>query len=139
MWIVDTIVWLLSGFYSYTEHSLRHTLANTFNLCVEAKKCLGNPCPHRYGHYDKFSVMVNVSFTCLAMYHLAYLGVMFDTSETEQERGYSMLHTLSKWENLGYSSHMVALCTYCFYWLIKWHSMHGVTSLYLECRGQFKL
>lgn len=65
------------------------------------------------------TLILNAAFGVLSVFHLAYLGVMFDTSAGEQERGYSMLHTLSKWSQLNYLSHMVAVCMYFFYCLIK--------------------
>lgn len=106
------------GVFSYIEHSLRHTLAYALNMCIESRRCI--QCEHRHGNLHAASIAINILFTCVAMYHLAYLGVMFDTSESgEQEKGYSMLHTLRKWRDLDYSSHIFATCTFIFYWLIK--------------------
>lgn len=34
-------------------------------------------------------------------------------------QGYGWEHTLSKWSQLNYASHWVALITFVFYWLIK--------------------
>ena len=111
-----------TGFYSYIEHSLRHILSQALDACTGSKNCV--QCTHSCSYLHPLSLLLNLTFTCLAMYHLAYLGVMFDTSEEgEQEKGYSMLHTLSKWDNLGYSSHIVATCMGVFYWLVKWISI----------------
>ncbi|XP_067951400.1 protein-serine O-palmitoleoyltransferase porcupine-like isoform X2 [Watersipora subatra] len=111
-------VLLSLGIYSYIEHSLRQILAKALSLCIESKQC--DQCSHKYKRFHIGSIVVNILFTCVAMYHLAYLGVMFDTSESGgQEKGYSMVHTLRKWRKLGYASHIFALCTYAFYWLVK--------------------
>ncbi|VDM30648.1 unnamed protein product [Hydatigera taeniaeformis] len=60
---------------------------------------------------------VNFLFGCLAIFHLAYLAVMFDTSE-QQDEGYNMLHVLDKWSRLNFLSHIVAGVTYLLYLLI---------------------
>lgn len=62
--------------------------------------------------------MTNMAFSGLSMFHLTYLGLMFDTSDL-QETGYSYSHTIDKWAQLGFASHWVALATYCIYFLIK--------------------
>lgn len=62
--------------------------------------------------------MTNMAFSSLSMFHLAYLGLMFDTSDL-QETGYSYSHTIDKWAQLSFASHWVALATYCIYFLIK--------------------
>ncbi|CAK9831201.1 Protein-serine O-palmitoleoyltransferase porcupine [Anthophora retusa] len=49
---------------------------------------------------------------------LTYLGLMFDTSEL-QETGYSYIHTIEKWSQLGFASHWVVFATYCIYFLIR--------------------
>lgn len=89
-------------------------------MCIQAKQCLpACDCTHK--HLKPLTILINVLFTCLAMFHLAYLGVMFDSSsDSEQETGYSMFHTLDKWSKLGFSSHIVVAISYVFYWLIKW-------------------
>ena len=43
---------------------------------------------------------------------------MFDISEL-QETGYSYLHTIEKWSQLGFASHWIAFVTYCAYFLIR--------------------
>lgn len=62
--------------------------------------------------------MTNLMFSGLAIFHLAYLGLMFDMSDL-QETGYSYSHTINKWAELGFASHWVALATFCIYILIK--------------------
>lgn len=112
-------VLLSLGFYTYIEFQLRAVLSTTFSACISSKKCPKNKCQHEKNSSNCWWITgVNIAFSTLAMFHLAYLGLMFDTSET-QETGYSYLHTLEKWSKLGYSSHWIAFATYCAYFLIR--------------------
>lgn len=110
-------VLLSLGFYTYIEHVLRKKLAKTFKACILARKCRQN-CDHIYKSTHLYVVATNLAFGFLSMFHLAYLGVMFDSSSSIEEEGYNMSHTLEKWSQLNFSSHWVALCCYFFYWLI---------------------
>lgn len=112
-------VLLSLGFYTYVEFQLRAVLADTFDACVASKQCTKQKCTHKYNSYDcSWVFMTNLMFSGLAMFHLAYLGLMFDTSDL-QETGYSYSHTINKWTELGFASHWVVLATYCIYLLIK--------------------
>lgn len=59
-----------------------------------------------------FCISVNLLLGLVTMFHLAYLGMMFDSSSQMQEKGYSAAHTLRKWSALNYSSHWVAFSMY---------------------------
>lgn len=112
-------VLLSLGFYTYVEFQLRTMLADIFDACIASKHCASQRCTHRYKSYNCWWVFVtNMAFSGLSMFHLAYLGLMFDTSDL-QETGYSYSHTIDKWAQLGFASHWVALATYCVYFLIK--------------------
>ncbi|XP_011692499.1 PREDICTED: probable protein-cysteine N-palmitoyltransferase porcupine [Wasmannia auropunctata] len=111
-------VLLSLGFYTYVEFQLRATLADTFDACVASKQCNKKRCTHRYNSYNFLVFTTNLLFSGLAVFHLAYLGLMFDTSEL-QETGYSFRHTIDKWAELGFASHWVALATYGIYLLTK--------------------
>ncbi|XP_032678730.1 protein-serine O-palmitoleoyltransferase porcupine [Odontomachus brunneus] len=112
-------VLLSLGFYTYIEFKLRIMLADIFNACIASKQCASQKCTHKYTSYNCLWVfMINMAFSGLSMFHLAYLGLMFDTSDL-QETGYSYSHTIDKWAQLGFASHWVALATYCIYFLIK--------------------
>ncbi|XP_011142020.1 protein-serine O-palmitoleoyltransferase porcupine [Harpegnathos saltator] len=112
-------VLLSLGFYTYVEFQLRAMLADTFDACVASKQCTSHKCTHKYTSYNSLCVFItNMAFSTLSMFHLAYLGLMFDTSDL-QETGYSYSHTIDKWAQLGFASHWVALTTYCIYFLIK--------------------
>ena len=52
------------------------------------------------------------------MFHLAYLGVMFDQSSPEQVTGYSWSHTLTKWSKLDFTSHWLVAIMAVVNWLL---------------------
>ncbi|THD21812.1 putative protein-cysteine N-palmitoyltransferase porcupine [Fasciola hepatica] len=106
-------VLLSIGIFAYIEFGLREVLARTLNSCVGSRRCRDN-CRHIYKDECVLVRLCNLAFACLAVFHLAYLAVMFDTSE-QQEHGYSMSHALQKWSDLGFVNHYVALATYLFY------------------------
>ncbi|XP_077996103.1 protein-serine O-palmitoleoyltransferase porcupine-like [Glandiceps talaboti] len=110
-------VLLSLGFYTYVEFVLRKKLSEIFNACVLARKCQPN-CQHRYKETTIIVFLANLLFGFVAVFHLAYLGVMFDADAESQEVGYTMGHTLSKWSQLDYASHYVVLASYIFYKLI---------------------
>lgn len=112
-------VLLSLGFYTYIEYQLRNILANTFDACIAAKKCKHNECHHKYNSKNSiFIVIINIGFLILSVFHLAYLGLVFDTSNI-QNTGYDYSHTINKWSQLGFSSHWMAFVTYLIYFLIK--------------------
>lgn len=111
-------VLLSLGIYSFIEHSLRAKLSEAFDACVQARAC-PTGCTHSRSWRHPFTLVINLLFCLLAMFHLAYLGVLFDSTHGEQERGYSMFHALDKWSQLDYTSHIVTCAMFVFYWMIK--------------------
>ncbi|ESO88895.1 hypothetical protein LOTGIDRAFT_234449 [Lottia gigantea] len=105
-------VLLSLGFYSYIEFGLRQKLASSFDACILAKRCK-EKCDHKYKNRNPFVIWTNMFFMFLSVFHLAYLGLMFDNS-SEEETGYTMSHTLNKWSELSYASHWVAFGTFLF-------------------------
>ena len=63
-------------------------------------------------------ILVNLLFGLATMFHLAYLGVMFDQSSPEQVTGYSWSHTLAKWSQLDFPSHWVVAILATVNWLL---------------------
>ncbi|XP_057318085.1 protein-serine O-palmitoleoyltransferase porcupine [Microplitis mediator] len=124
-------VLLSLGLYTYIEFKLRNHLANTFNICIGSRQCNsssslssiiyfcgGTKCHYPLNSKNSIKVLlINFGFSLLAVFHLAYLGLMFDTSEL-QETGYNYSHTIDKWSQLGFASHLIALSTYITYYLI---------------------
>ncbi|KAJ1530547.1 hypothetical protein ONE63_005435 [Megalurothrips usitatus] len=110
-------VLLSLGAYTYIEYMLRQKLATIFRACILVRPCRKD-CSHQNHDMRLAVVVTNVALGLLVVFHLAYLGLMFDSSSKEQETGYSYSHTLSKWSSLNYASHWVVLGTYVFYLLI---------------------
>ncbi|KAL5971062.1 Protein-serine O-palmitoleoyltransferase porcupine [Taenia solium] len=104
------------GIYAYIDFRLRARLSAKWSACIGARAC-PNTCNHRNRANRWWVRGVNVLFSGLAIFHLAYLAVMFDTSE-EQDKGYNMLHVLEKWSSLNFLSHIVAGLTYALCFLI---------------------
>ncbi|XP_076338388.1 protein-serine O-palmitoleoyltransferase por isoform X2 [Tachypleus tridentatus] len=80
------------GFYTYVEYVLRHKLADTFEACILARPCK-NDCLHVYKKNHPAVIVVNMCFGLLVVFHLAYLGVMFNASTSVQEE---VLHPVDK-------------------------------------------
>jgi len=109
-------VLLSLGFYTYTEHVTRRKLSQVFSACIQARKCGAN-CDHSWKENNWMVKLSNLFMSLLAMFHLAYLGLMFDSSQL-QEEGYSYYHVLAKWRWLNFSSHWITAATFLFYLLI---------------------
>ncbi|XP_066995407.1 protein-serine O-palmitoleoyltransferase porcupine [Anabrus simplex] len=110
-------VLLSLGAYTYVEYVLRQKLATIFGACIQVRPCRKD-CSHRNKEKRLYVVLANIGFGFVAIFHLSYLGVMFDMSSKFQEEGYNFTHTLSKWSHLSYVSHWFALSMYIFYLLI---------------------
>nr|XP_057907768.1 protein-serine O-palmitoleoyltransferase porcupine-like isoform X1 [Doryrhamphus excisus]XP_057907769.1 protein-serine O-palmitoleoyltransferase porcupine-like isoform X1 [Doryrhamphus excisus] len=110
-------VLLSLGFITYVEHVLRKRLAAIFSACI-----LSRPCPSECNHQHKkeyWVILLNLCFTFLAIFHLTYLGSMFDPGvEEEVEEGYAAIHTIQRWSDLNWASHWVVFASWVFYRLI---------------------
>ncbi|XP_068602784.1 protein-serine O-palmitoleoyltransferase porcupine-like [Brachionichthys hirsutus] len=111
-------VLLSLGLITYVEQVLRKKLASILGACVLSRPCPAD-CSHR--HKKEYWVrMLNLGFSFLAIFHLTYLGSMFDPADDEQEaeRGYAAGHTIHRWSELSWASHWVLLASWIFYRLI---------------------
>lgn len=112
-------VLLSLGLYTYIEFQVRSLLSSTFDACISSKSCTKENCSHTRNWRNCWWVSItNLGFSAMAMFHLAYLGLMFDTSDI-QETGYNFSHTIDKWSQLGFASHWVAFAMYIAYFLIR--------------------
>ncbi|PIN99476.1 Protein-serine O-palmitoleoyltransferase porcupine [Aquarana catesbeiana] len=111
-------VLLSLGFLTYVEHVLRKKLADIFSACILSKKCSPN-CAHR-NKKSLFVYLINILFGALALFHLTYLGSLFDTDseDASEEEGYGMAHTISKWSDLGWAGHWLTFGSWVFYRLL---------------------
>lgn len=111
-------VLLSLGFITYVEHVLRKRLAFIFSACILSRPCTSD-CSHQ--HKKEYWVMLlNLAFSFLAIFHLTYLGSMFDAGIDEQdvEEGYSAIYTIQRWSELNWASHWVVFVCWVFYRLI---------------------
>ncbi|KRX47963.1 Protein-cysteine N-palmitoyltransferase porcupine, partial [Trichinella murrelli] len=99
-------VLLSLGFYSYSEEKL----ARLFQACIRARSCYCN-CTHRRKWFHPLTMLVNLIFTLLGLFHLTYLGMVYDSGSAE-EQGYNALHTISMWREMAFISHWTALATF---------------------------
>lgn len=111
-------VLLSLGFITYIEHVLRKKLAIVFSACI-----LTRPCPFDCSHQHKREIwvlLINLWFSFLALFHLTYLGSMFDPglSEEEAEEGYAAVHTIQRWSELNWASHWIVLISWVILRLI---------------------
>uniref|UniRef100_A0A8C5V0I1 Protein-serine O-palmitoleoyltransferase porcupine n=1 Tax=Microcebus murinus TaxID=30608 RepID=A0A8C5V0I1_MICMU len=111
-------VLLSLAFITYVEHVLRKRLARILSACV-----LSKPCPPDCSHRHRLGLGVrtlNLLFGALAIFHLAYLGSLFDVDvdDTTEEQGYGMAYTVHKWSELSWASHWVTFGCWIFYRLI---------------------
>lgn len=107
-------VLLSIGLYGYIENVFRGKLSRRLSACVLDRPCKAN-CNHRYQKYNILVIIINLMFTFLSMFHLAYLGQMFVSDPDSQEfdyQGFSIWHTLRHWYKLDFLSHFVAAGTF---------------------------
>uniref|UniRef100_A0A3Q1G6B7 Porcupine O-acyltransferase like n=1 Tax=Acanthochromis polyacanthus TaxID=80966 RepID=A0A3Q1G6B7_9TELE len=76
-------VLLSLGFITYVEHVLRKKLASTFSACILSRPCASD-CSHLH-QKEYWVMMLNLIFSLLVIFHLTYLGSMFDPGVDEQE------------------------------------------------------
>ncbi|XP_008286782.1 protein-cysteine N-palmitoyltransferase porcupine-like [Stegastes partitus] len=111
-------VLLSLGFITYVEHVLRRKLATTFSACILSRPCASD-CSHQHKK-EYWVLLLNVVFSVLVIFHLTYLGSMFDPGldEQEAEEGYAASHTIQRWSELNWASHWVVFASWVFYRLI---------------------
>uniref|UniRef100_A0A665WGC4 Porcupine O-acyltransferase like n=1 Tax=Echeneis naucrates TaxID=173247 RepID=A0A665WGC4_ECHNA len=108
-------VLLSLGFITFVEHVLRKRLASIFSACILSRPC-NSDCNHQY-RKEYWVLLLNLVFSFLAIFHLTYLGSMFDPGVDEQE-GYAAVHTIQRWSELNWASHWLVFGCWVFYRLI---------------------
>ncbi|XP_030640429.1 protein-serine O-palmitoleoyltransferase porcupine isoform X2 [Chanos chanos] len=106
------------GFMTYVEHVLRKRLATVLNACVLSKKCRPD-CSHK-NKKALWVYLINLTFSGLAVFHLIYLGALFDSSSDDMDVDEDGLanHTIQKWTELSWASHWLTFALWVFYRLI---------------------
>ena len=102
------------GFYTYTEYVLRKKISETFECpAIQARPKLQSP------HVPLWAKLFNLTWIVINIMHLTYLGSMFyDENDESAAEGYSIYYSLSKWSQLGYTSHIFAATCFFFAWLL---------------------
>jgi O-palmitoleoyl transferase len=111
-----SIVLFSIGLYAYVEYGFRRKLACIINACVAARTCPSrSSCEHHtYTYWHPLTMMVNCCLCLLSLWHLTYLGQLFDGS-SQETIGYSWQHVLDKWAKLNFASHLVVIGTYVLF------------------------
>lgn len=104
-------VLLSLGFYTYTEHSVRLKLSSQFSACLGARLCPVRCPKHTHTQSNLLVNLTNIVLTLVAIFHLAYLGVLMDTSPQEDPMTVSD-NPFSRWQQLHYISHWVVAFTF---------------------------
>ncbi|XP_015240186.1 PREDICTED: protein-serine O-palmitoleoyltransferase porcupine-like [Cyprinodon variegatus] len=112
-------VLLTLGFITYVEHVLRKRMAFILNACILSRPCASD-CSHRHKK-NVWVLLLNLVFSLMVVFHLAYLGSMFDPGSDEQEveEGYAAIHTIQRWSELNWAGHWVIFASWIFYRLIQ--------------------
>ncbi|KAK2897087.1 protein-serine O-palmitoleoyltransferase porcupine-like isoform X1 [Channa argus] len=112
-------VLLSLGFITYVEHVLRKRLAFILSACILSRPCTSG-CSHQHKK-EHWVMLLNLAFSLLTIFHLTYLGSMFDpgVDEQEAEEGYTAIHTIQRWSELNWMSHWVVFASWVFYRLIQ--------------------
>lgn len=106
------------GAYTWVEHRLRNKLANSLGASIGSRSVRGTGIMEN-DENKWWVIVINLLFGLLALFHLTYLGVMFDQSDQQlQQTGYSLEHTLEKWRKLGFASHWVVAGMYAINFLL---------------------
>ncbi|CAF1041668.1 unnamed protein product [Rotaria sp. Silwood1] len=111
-----SIVLFSIGLFAYVEYGFRRKLANILDACVGARTCpLRSSCEkHTHTYWHPLTIIVNVFLCLLSLWHLTYLGQLFDGS-SQETIGYTWQHVLDKWSRLNFASHLVVIGTYAIF------------------------
>jgi porcupine-like protein len=111
-----SIVLFSIGLFAYVEYGFRRKLATILDACVAARSCpLRSSCDkHTYTYWHPLTIIVNIFLCLLSLWHLTYLGQLFDGS-SQETIGYSWQHVIDKWAKLNFASHLVVIGTYAIF------------------------
>ena len=111
-----SIVLFSIGLFAYVEYGFRRKLADILDACVAARSCpLRTSCEkHTHTYWHPLTIIVNTFLCLLSLWHLTYLGQLFDGS-SQETIGYSWQHVLEKWSKLNFASHLVVIATYAIF------------------------
>lgn len=125
---------------------LLHELSDLVNVCNH--QCFQNFSRFFFVDFQGVWVtMVNLLFSVMVLFHLTYLGSMFDPGTDQQEveevkvshlqsdsrfvlsaavihvfmslKGYAAIHTIQRWSELNWAGHWAVVACWVFYRLIQ--------------------
>ncbi|XP_016966993.1 protein-serine O-palmitoleoyltransferase porcupine [Drosophila biarmipes] len=120
------VVLISLAVFAEGESLLRRQLASVLDACISANLCPGKercrygncPSKRRWSSVSFWLVSVtNLAFTALAIFHLAYLGVVLlgDALEVGDDSESFLWH----WQQAGYLSHYIGAGTFLLYLFIS--------------------
>ncbi len=128
---------------------LRTKLAHRYSACILPLSCT-TPCrEHRHRwvrtcwqfvvnttillQTNALVFVCNTLFTLVAIWHLTYLGMVFDDTSDTADSGFTMHHTLDVWRRAHFSSHCVVVLTMIiayFLWFV-WKYASNTYSIWV--------
>ncbi|KAH8408913.1 hypothetical protein KR009_003745 [Drosophila setifemur] len=121
------LVLISLALFAEGESLLRRHLSGMLDACISANRCRGKErgckytiCPTKMSWQSPLYWLVrlgNLAFTALAIFHLAYLGVVLigDTLDTVGDTESFLEH----WKQAGYLSHYIGVGTFVLYLFIS--------------------
>ncbi|CAI4233318.1 unnamed protein product [Auanema sp. JU1783] len=100
-----SLVLLSLGYLTWVESVLRYRLSNVLSACIRARPCVDD-CNHLRKYNNWFTRAANGFFALLAVYHLIYLGMIFDGQDVEHDTFYAVF---TKWSSHSFASVKIAL------------------------------
>ncbi|KAH8368054.1 hypothetical protein KR084_006095 [Drosophila pseudotakahashii] len=122
------LVLISLAFLAEGEALLRRQLAGFLDACISANLCPGKErcrygrCPSKRGWQSVSYWLVkatNLAFTALAIFHLAYLGVVLLGDALEWGSDETTESFLWHWQQAGYLSHYIGAGTFVTYLFIS--------------------
>ncbi|XP_001354353.1 protein-serine O-palmitoleoyltransferase porcupine [Drosophila pseudoobscura] len=124
------MVLLFLAIFAESERLLRRHLAKLFDACLAAGQCKGpdhccfSRCPRRRGWTDSWGWLVrltNLIFTLVAMFHLAYLGIVLlnETLNLDGSPAGELESFVWHWSEAGYLSHYIGFGMFLLYLFIS--------------------
>lgn len=110
-------VLLSLSFLTYVEYTFRRKLSHLLKCPAIQSRPPVTDSKKRC--YPWWAVLFNIMWIVINVAHLAYLGSMFQSEDSEiAKQGYHMQHTLTKWRNLGFFSPIFAFVILIVSWIL---------------------
>ena len=104
------------GIYAYVEFMVRFYLSERSSCCILAHACV--QCEHRYKKYHPVTMIVNVFFSLVSIFQLAYLGVIFEEIVLARVTN-ELFHSISLWASFFYIGHVITVLLFFALWTLE--------------------